>query len=301
MRVAFVTTTDAEAIEDDVDLPLELDAFSDAGVELELAPWEDESIDWTSFDLVVMRTPWNYVEHLDAFRSWLRGLDPSVRMHNPVEVIAWNLDKRYLRELAGRGVPIVPTAYIESAGQYRAALTTIGTREVVVKPSISAGSRMTGRFLRDDPAAEDLARRILDEGLTVMVQPFASPVDTDGELGTVLFDGVISHSFRKGPLLAEGGGLRGGVYREEITSARPSQDVLTVVGQAARAATDHARSEGWIGTHEELLYARIDIVTMDDGSPAVLEAELFEPCFFLPTDSSAVDRFVAAVLDRRES
>jgi hypothetical protein len=147
-------------------------------------------------------------------------------------------------------------------------------------------------------AAEELAKRILSEGVTVMVQPFASRIDVQGEIGTVLFDGVVSHSFRKAALLAEGGALVGGEYREEITAIVAPDDVLAVVTIASTVATKIARERGWLAVNEELLYGRYDVVRLDDGSPALLEAELFEPCFFLPTDSESPRRFVDAVIRR---
>jgi hypothetical protein len=150
----------------------------------------------------------------------------------------------------------------------------------------------------EDPAAEELASQILAKGFAVMVQPFASHIDDHGEIGTVLFDGVVSHSFRKAALLAEGGALVGGEYREEITAIVAPDDVLAVVEVASTVATTIARESGWLAANEELLYGRYDVVLLDDGSPALLEAELFEPCFFLPTDSEAPRRFVDAVIRR---
>jgi hypothetical protein len=143
-----------------------------------------------------------------------------------------------------------------------------------------------------------LASEILAKGLTTMVQPFAARIDAEGEIGTVLFDGMISHSFNKAALLAEGGQLVGGEYQEQITSVQTPDDVLVVVDAAASAATEVAREAGWISKDQQLLYGRYDVVRLDDGSPALLEAELFEPCFFLPTDLDAVGRFVGAVLRR---
>ncbi|MEX1217702.1 MAG: hypothetical protein WEA11_04190 [Acidimicrobiales bacterium] len=298
MRVAFVTTIDQDAIHDDVDLPLQTAAFADVGIELVQAAWEDNSIDWNAFDLVVVRSPWNYVDRLDDFRQWLDARRPMTRIHNPVSLIAWNMDKRYLADLAAHGVPVVPTAFVQSIEEFQTAIASAETSEIVVKPSISAGSRLTGRFAFDDLAAEELANRILSEGVTVMVQPFASRINDQGEIGTVLFDGVVSHSFRKAALLAEGGALVGGDYREEITAIVAPDDVLAVVEVASTVATSVARESGWLAANEELLYGRYDVVHLDDGSPALLEAELFEPCFFLPTDCGAPRRFVDAVIRR---
>lgn len=298
MRVAFVTTIDQDAIHDDVDLPFQIDAFAEAGIDLVHAPWEDESIAWDSFDLVVVRSPWNYVDRLDGFRMWLGARRGTEGFCNPAAVIEWNMDKRYLTDLAEHGVPIVPTAFVDSIEAFHEAAEKIDASEIVVKPSVSAGSRLTGRFGRTDAAAAALAETILGGGLTVMVQPFASLIDTEGEIGTVVFDGERSHSFRKAALLAEGGELVGGEYREEITAVIAPDDVLDVVEAASRAATAIARERGWVNPDEELLYGRFDVVRLDDGTPALLEAELFEPCFFLPTDRRAANRFVDAVIRR---
>lgn len=298
MRVAFVTTIDQDAIHDDVDLPLQIVAFADSGIDLVQAPWEDRTIDWDSFDLVVVRSPWNYVDCLDEFCQWLDARRPMTRIHNPVSLFEWNMDKRYLADLAARGVPIVPTVFAESMEQFEVAVTAARSPEIVVKPSVSAGSRLTGRFAVEDPAAEELASQILAKGFAVMVQPFASHIDDHGEIGTVLFDGVVSHSFRKAALLAEGGALVGGEYREEITAIVAPDDVLAVVEVASIAVTTIARERGWLADNEELLYGRYDVIRLDDGSPVLLEAELFEPCFFLPTDSEAPRRFVDAVSRR---
>lgn len=293
-----MTTIDQDAIHDDVDLPLQVTVFADSGIELVQAPWEDPTIDWDSFDLIVVRSPWNYVDRLDEFRHWLDSRRRMRTIHNAVSLIEWNMDKRYLAGLAARGVPIVPTVFAESMEQFQVAARSARSPEIVVKPSVSAGSRLTGRFAVDDAAAEELAGQVLAKGFAVMVQPFASRIDDQGEIGTVLFDGVVSHSFRKAALLAEGGALVGGEYREEITAIVAPDDILAVVELASIAATTIARESGWLAANEELLYGRYDVIRLDDGSPALLEAELFEPCFFLPTDAEAPHRFVDAVIRR---
>jgi hypothetical protein len=110
-----------------------------------------------------------------------------------------------------------------------------------------------------------------------------------------MIDGSISHSFRKGPLLDDEGTLRGGEYCEEISAAELTDaEHALVIG--VNATVEHiVRDRGWIATDAHLLYARYDLVTLDDGSPALLEAELFEPSLFLMVDPTSPARFVAAV------
>jgi hypothetical protein len=300
MRVAMVTTSDQSVLADDVDRPLNDAAFDNRGIEVVPAAWEDPAVPWEAFDLVVVRSPWNYPEHLDAFRAWLDARDGLATLHNSAGLIRWNLDKRYLHDLAARGVTVVPTRFASDRPSLDVALAAVaqGASEVVVKPTISAGSRLTGRFRVGTDDAAELGRRILLRGLDVMVQPFAASVDVRGEHSAVAFDGVVSHTFRKGPILGEQGRLRGGVYSEQVTPVTLSDEEHGVVASTLAASTALAREHGWLGVDEELLYARVDVVTLDDGTPALLEAELFEPCFFLPVDPPAAERFAAAVLAR---
>jgi hypothetical protein len=297
-KVAFVTTLDTAILHDDFDYPFHVEAFASAGTDLEHAAWEDPAVRWEEFDLVVVRSPWNYVDRLDEFRQWLHARRALTTIHNPVDLIEWNMDKRYLAELAASRVAVVSTAYASSSPELADALAATSTPQVIVKPSISAGSRLTGRFANGSASAIDLGERILAAGFTVMVQPFASSVDAVGEIGTVMIDGLISHSFRKGPLLADEGALRGGEYCEEISAAELSTDERALVLDANAAVERIVRDRGWISPDEHLLYARYDIVRLDDGTPALLEAELFEPSLFLMVDPASPARFVAAVQAR---
>jgi hypothetical protein len=297
-RIALVTTVESAVLHDDFDRPFQDAAFAANGIACEYLPWDDASVDWDAFDLVMVRSPWNYATRLAEFRRWLSERMTTLNFHNPAALISWNLDKRYLGELAAHGVSIVPTTYAVDSGELREALSGSTSARVVVKPVTSAGSRLTGRFESGSPNAVALGEQILAEGLAVMVQGFAESVDTDGEIGTVVFDGAFSHSFRKGPLLGDEGRLRGGVYREEIGPATLADDERRVVTAAHSAVRVIAIEQGWIGPSDDLLYGRYDVIRLDDGSPALLEAELVEPSFFLGVDPQASTRLVEAVLRR---
>lgn len=296
MIVAFVTTDWERVKDEDCDRPLHEAACAKTGIELAHPAWWDPDVDWRAFDLVVIRSPWDYSERLDEFLCWLDRVDGHVPLHNPASVIRWNLDKHYLADLRESGVPVIQTIYLDHESEVEAALVAAAGREIVVKPTVSAGSRHTGRFRGDDPKALELAQTILAEGKVVMLQPCAASVAQEGEVSLVYFDGRLSHSFRKGPLLASGGGLLGGSYQEEITAAPPTPEQRAVADQVSAAAGEICRER--FGVSQPLLYARYDIIRLDDGSEALLEAELFEPSFFLQTDSEAAGRFAAALRDR---
>jgi glutathione synthase/RimK-type ligase-like ATP-grasp enzyme len=298
VRVAFATAA-AEALDHaDTDRPLHEAACAAAGISLDHAVWSDPGVPWGDYDLVVVRSTWDYLEQLEEFRDWLGRLGRLGTLHNPAEVIGWNLDKRYLVDLAVAGVPVIPTRVCVDAAEVDDALAALDG-EVVVKPVVSAGSRLTGRFGPDDPASRSLAARVLAEGTPVLVQPAVASVAVEGEVSTLVFGGSVSHSVRKGPLLVLGGGLVGGTYTERLTP-----EVLTprrrAVVEAASAATARLVDERF-GVTEPLLYARIDVVTLADGTDVVLEVELAEPAFFLEMDPAAAGRFATELLRRTAS
>jgi hypothetical protein len=103
----------------------------------EMHPWDDPSLRWERFDRVVVRSVYDYAQHLDRFLGWCDSVGEQ-RLRNTPELVRFNADKRYLAELRS---PTVPTVYV-SPGDPPPPLKG----EVVVKPNISAAARDTGRF-----------------------------------------------------------------------------------------------------------------------------------------------------------
>jgi hypothetical protein len=298
MAVVALVTADSERVRThDVDTAPLATALDAAGVETVVAFWDDTAVDWSRFDLTILRSPWDYTYRLDEFLAWLDRASPLTRIANPPQLIRWNLDKRYLADLAAHGASVVPTRFCTSIAEVADALTGTGTPEVVLKPTVSAGSRDTGLFRAGDPHAAALAAGILDAGKTVMVQPAVPSVARHGERALLHVDGQFSHAISKGPLLALGGGLLGGDYREVIAPVAPTDAEQRVAMDVMRAIAECMRERGMAAEDVVPLYARLDLVALDDG-PALLEAELFEPQLFFRTSRASVDRYVAAVLRR---
>ncbi len=295
MRVAFVTSPPEAIGHDDEDRPLHEAAATAAGWALEYPVWSDPDVSWESFDLIVIRSTWDYLDHIDSFLGWLDHMEALGTLENPAAAVRWSLDKRYLVELAGLGLPVVPGTVCTRPEVVQRTLASIAG-EVVVKPTVSAGSRSTGRFEAGDPRAAALAASILNGGIGVLVQPAVASLATAGELSTIVIDGQISHTVRKGPILALGGGMVGGTYSERIAPEEPTPGVRRLVEQTVVALDRLAASRAW--TTKALLYARVDVAMLDDGTEAVLEVELAEPALFLPAAPYAAERFAGAVAAR---
>jgi hypothetical protein len=287
-RVAFVTCERLPGIEHD-DQPL-ADALADRGVVVTPAVWTDRTVDWAAFDLVVLRSPWDYPTQRDAFVAWAASIP---RLANPADVVAWNTDKTYLGELADAGIAVVPTVWAPPGTSWTPATEGV----YVVKPTISAGSRDTGRYDLADPAQRALAHthvtRLTDAGRTAMIQPYLSAVDTAGETAVLCTPDAAgrlrySHGIRKGPMLTGPDSGVEGLFVEENISARTPSPAELAAAQRVLAAVP--------GGADRLLYARVDLIPGPDGDPVLLELELTEPSLFLTHVTGAADRLADAIV-----
>lgn len=280
-RVALATCSYfPDGDEDDAGLPEAI------GGDVTFAVWDDPAVDWSSYDLVVIRSTWDYQGRRDAYLAWARGLGD--RLVNPYDVIAWNTDKRYLRELADAGLPVVPTTLV-APGEAFTALPDAG--DYVVKPTVSAGSRDTARFRAGEEArAAALVEAIHASGRTAMVQPYVASVDARGETATLFFDGAFSHAIHKGPLLKHGVDPTTEVFLAETIEPRTASAAERTVAERVLA---HATER-----FGPLAYARIDLVEDADGAPALLELELTEPSLFFMGEPGRLSEFGAAIRRR---
>ncbi len=277
-RVALATS--AEFLQHDEDAPPLLAALAARDVSAEAAAWEDPAVDWAGYDLVVIRSTWDYAERHADFVSWAQRVP---HLLNGVDIVKWNTDKRYLTDLAAAGVPVVDTTFIGPGEP--AILPSEG--EYVVKPAVGAGARDTVRYTSSDAEVARLhVARLHRAGRTVMVQPYIEQVDLHGESALLYVGGQYSHSVLKGALLTAGTDV-GGEYREPTIAARvPDPAQFAVAEQALRAVP---------GGPAQLLYARVDLLPGPAGSPLLLELELTEPHLYLGYAPGAVEQFAAAI------
>jgi glutathione synthase/RimK-type ligase-like ATP-grasp enzyme len=264
------------------DWPLLRTALADLGVAATTEVWTDPSVGWGRFDLVLANGAWDNIHRPDEFLAWARDTSRHTPVVNPPATLRWNMDKRYLAELAEAGVDTVPTRWLLPGEALADDVFPPG--EFVVKPSVSGGGFQTARYRAGeaDQARAHIAR-LLEGGRTAMVQPYQETVDVAGETALIFLAGRFSHAVRKGPLLRAGVGTRDDLWRDEHLS--PAEPGPTQLGAAREAL---AAAEGLLGP---TTYARVDLITLDDGRPAVLELELLDPALFFEVHPPAVTRF----------
>ena len=293
MSRVIALVSGAEAREFDTDLPYLSRALGDRDIITEVVDWDNASIDWSRYSMAIVRSPWDYHRRYPEFLTWLDAVSAATTLQNSAEIIRWNTNKEYLTELVDAGIGIVPTTFVHSAEEL-VTITNEGMleRDIVVKPTISAGSNNTERHEESPVKAAAHLGFLLDAGFVAMVQPYQRFIDERGETGMVYFNGQLSHSFRKGAILATGENVKNGLFTVEEIAPRTASGQERELGKAVMTFV----KKKW---GEYPLYARVDVVRGSAGVPVVMELELAEPSFFLQVDHEAPSRFASAVLARR--
>jgi len=263
-----------------------LAAFHARDIDVHWIPWNhtDPHDFRDEIDLLVLRSPWDYTDDREGFLAWLSAVD--VPIFNPLELVRWNSDKRYVVELAAAGIPTVPTAIMEAPEQ--PLVVPEGFEEFVVKPSVDAGSKGAERYRSTEAdRAREHARHLLRSGSEVLVQPYIPSVDSGSETGLIYIDGRFSHAIAKGPMLKREGkaDLVDGLYVAEVIDPRTPTDAQLAVAQQVLAAVPYSGG----------LYARVDLIDAPDGSPLLLELEMVEPSLFFAFHPPAADALVSAI------
>jgi O-ureido-D-serine cyclo-ligase len=284
-----VTARAARGLDDDLE-PLAA-ALREAGADVSIPDWDDGGVDWSVFDRIVLRSPWDYPTRLAEFLAWAARAADGAPLVNPLPVIRWNTDKHYLADLALAGVPAVPSAFIEVGGVAASGLDAFlaadATAEFVVKPSVGAGSRGAQRYGREDRAvAIAHAERLLAEKRSVLLQPYLDRVDAVGETALLFFGGTFSHAIRKAPLLRRGEEPTRALFAaEHITPRVPDAEERRVAERAVAAIPFGVPA-----------YARVDLIRDVDGHPCVLELELTEPSLFFRHGPGSAARFAEVII-----
>lgn len=249
--------------------------------------WNSPEIDWTTYDIVVIRNIWDYHTQADTFRAWLDYLDErEIPILNPSNLLRWNIEKSYLQELHQHGVRTLPTIFAK--GQLLHLQQTLEKQAwnaAVLKPVVSASGENTWQITTETAMASQERFDWLNHQLGMMLQPLAPQFQQEGEYSLVFFDGIFSHAMLKKPA------PNNLFVQEEQGGSLQVVDVPTELIQSAKSALETVQNL----TNVMPSYARVDGIRDDDGF-ILMEMECIEPQLYFTKAPHAAERFADVIL-----
>jgi len=242
-----------------------------ASIEWTSVAWDSDT-DWSTFDGVLIRTTWDYVDRREAFLQRLKEIASETILCNPIDIVEWNLQKTYLRDLEDSGIPIAPTVWIADEVDLKMLMISRGWNRGFLKPVIGACAVDTKRFsLEEIDSAQVWLDALVEKGERMMLQPYLETVETDGEYSAIYFGRRLSHCVQKIPVQGD--------YRVQDdygASDHPIEsteypDMMRVAQRVLQYLHDR---------FSNVLVTRMDFLRMDDGRFVINEVEMIEPSLF---------------------
>jgi glutathione synthase/RimK-type ligase-like ATP-grasp enzyme len=251
----------------DEDTPL-LSYLRHNGLNIDRVVWNDDSVIWTDYDVVVLKAPWDYHDQLPKFLAWLDSVEKGgSKVINPPEVIRWNSNKEYLLEIAEK-LPVIHSLVLRPGNELNieALKNHFQTDKLVFKPTVSAGAKHT--YLIDHTNSDQMFETLnaLIAAQPMLVQEFAGEIKTEGEWSFLFFNGEYSHHVLKKPGKSD---FRvqhyfgGTIHHPEVNR--------NLIQQTSRYVEQYAPG---------CMYARVDGIVRN-GTFHLMELELIEPLLFL--------------------
>ncbi|WP_026464781.1 ATP-grasp domain-containing protein [Adhaeribacter aquaticus] len=254
------------------------------GLQVTFEYWTNPQVKWEEYDLVIIKSTWDYFDRIHQFLSWLDILEKKqVRVLNPIPVIRWNTNKQYLLEVEKAGFAIVPTQIIYQGEQVHLPdyYEEWQTQTLIIKPLISGGAKNTFAVSKSEiatfyPTFEEL---LVEE--PYLVQPFMPEVQTQGEWSLLFYNGKFSHCVLKVPQTGE--------FRVQhyfggaIIPTTPPASILETAQQLVNTFA------------QGCLYARVDGLN-SNGIFTLMELELIEPLLYMLDQEKLYENYYQAVL-----
>jgi len=286
MKIALITYLDKGAydtttVESEDDKLLYF--LKEKGLTIDLVIWNNPHINWEDYQVAILKSPWDYFDLIEDFYTWLDLLaTKKVKLLNPVNVVRWNSDKRYLKEIEAAGLKIIPSIFINK--QNRVSLKhffdEFNTDKLIMKPCISGGAKNTFKVTIDHVEAVNHQLNHLLQEEDFIIQPFLPEILESGEWSFIFFNSTYSHSLIK---RAKPGDFR--VQPAHGGSVHPQNPDHDLIAMAQQYVDLFAKN---------CLYARVD-GTFVNGEFLLMELELIEPFLFLNTAPENYDRYYEAL------
>ena len=258
-------------------------AFESQGLKVDITYWDNPSYEWQQTKSVFFRTIWDYFERFDEFWEWLEQVKTKTRLINSYELIKWNIDKHYLKDLSSWGIEIVPT-YFADQGSKNKLLEIARTnqwKDLVIKPAISASAFKTYKILANEIQGNEKSFNSLVQERDMLVQPYFETITKLGEASLMVFDGKFTHAILK---KAQPGDFR---VQDDFGG--------TVNNYMPTKAEINFAEKVFETCKTKPVYGRVDIVWDNDKNFYLSELEIIEPELWIRNYPKCAERIAEAV------
>ena len=258
-------------------------AFEAQGLKVDITYWDNPTYEWQETKSVLFRTIWDYFERFDEFWDWLEQVKTKTRLINSYELIKWNIDKHYLKDMSSWGIETVPTYFADKGCNMK--LHEIAKRnqwkDLVIKPAISASAFKTYKILANEIQANEKLFNSLVQERNMLVQPYFETITQLGEASLMVFDGKFTHAILK---KAQPGDFRvqddfGGTVHNYI----PTKAEINFAEKVFETCKTKP------------VYGRVDIVWDNDKNFYLSELEIIEPELWIRNYPKCAERIAIAV------
>ncbi|MFL2983672.1 MAG: RimK family alpha-L-glutamate ligase [Candidatus Neomarinimicrobiota bacterium] len=155
------------------------------GWDVSFIPWDHNDVDWDEYDIVLVRSTWDYQSRILEFLKVLQDIDRSnAILINSLAAIIWNIEKTYLLELDKKGIDIIPSIFqiefsmdeiMKSFSRFR-----FNSEKIIMKPVV--GANADNILLKSKIEIKSQFNRVesIYSGLPHIIQPFLDSVLKDG-------------------------------------------------------------------------------------------------------------------------
>lgn len=240
--------------------------------------WSKPDVDWSKYDVAVIRTTWDYTKRRSEFLAKLAKIEKQgCKVLNPISVIEWNSHKSYLKNLEAKNISIIKSYFLDQIQADDLSALLQKDLKYVIKPIVGA----TAEHIQILNKLDMIDRvKNLQDPKNWFIQPYIEEILT-GERSLFYFNSEFSHACLKVP---KNGDFRvqeehGGI----ISNYEPTIEDFNFAQKVLSAIDDNL-----------LLYCRIDFLKTKLG-PQLIELELIEPSLYFRVAEYSANNFIRAL------
>ena len=260
--------------------------MNDLGWDVSFIPWDLSDVNWDEYDIVLIRSTWDYQSRIQEFLKVLESIDKSKSLLlNPLPIIHQNIEKTYLIELEAKGIDTIPSIFQKKFNTEKVmqSFSDFNCDKIIIKPVVGANADNIILGSKFEIKSQLHEIKSVYSELPYIIQPFLNSVLKEGEFSLMYFNNKYSHAISKIP--------KEGDFRVQEEHGGKINIIKKVPKEIQNLADKVIKI-----LPKNCFYSRIDILLMH-GKPKVIEVELIEPSLYFNLDPESSKMFAHELIE----